>query len=174
MTSRSRATCGVPPLPAPSPRCNSRRRSNHTVVPAKALGHAHISEAPSDRDGVEVFETVFHGDWTWRLRGGIAVPAAEAADDPGRPSEIVRWMWVLKPLASRFDILIEGGERRDLVRIESEVDRLLAAAIPRLQELDSDNRGFGGDGDELEEPLGSGDLTVFEPEALGLENAEEL
>jgi len=138
------------------------------------LGHAHISEAPSDHDGVEVFETVFDGDWTRRLGRWIAVPAAEAADDPGGPSETVGRMWILEPFAFGFDILVEGGEGCDFVRIEGEVDRLLAAAIPRLQELDGNDGGFGSDGDELEEPVGGGDLAVFEPEALGLEDAEEL
>ena len=70
--------------------------------------------------------------------------------------------------------MIEGSERRDLVRFEREVDRLLATAITRLQELDCNDGGFGSDGDQLEEPVGGGDLTVFEPEALGLEDAEEL
>src|ERR1044071_4429140 len=35
------------------------------VVPANALGHAHIVEAPSGGDRVEVFEAVFDGDGTW-------------------------------------------------------------------------------------------------------------
>src|SRR6266550_8748255 len=58
-------------------------------VPAFALGHAHISEAPSCGSGVEVFETGFEGDWTWRLGRWVAIPAAEAADNPGGPSEAV-------------------------------------------------------------------------------------
>src|ERR1700730_16456133 len=37
------------------------------VVPAKALGPAHIFEAPSYGDGVEVFEAVLHGDGAWRF-----------------------------------------------------------------------------------------------------------
>jgi len=83
-------------------------------------------------------------------------------------------MRIPEPFAFGFDILIEGGERCDLVPIEGKVDRLLAAAIPRLQELDGNDGGFGSDGDELEKPVGGGDLAVFEPEALGLEDAEEL
>ena len=83
-------------------------------------------------------------------------------------------MRVLEPFALSLEVVVEGGERRDLVRIEGEVDRLLAAAIPRLQELDGNDGGFGSDRDELEEPIGGGDLAVFEPEALGLENPEEL
>src|SRR4029453_6553362 len=105
--------------------------------------------------------------------GGLAAQPAEAADDPGGPSETVGRMWVLEPFAFGFNILVEGGERCDFVRIEGEVDRLLAAAIPPLQELDWNDGGFGSDGDELEEPVGGGDLAVFEPEALGLEDAEE-
>ena len=77
-------------------------------------------------------------------------------------------MWILEPFAFGFDILVEGGEGCDFVRIEGEVDRLLAAAIPRLQELDGNDGGFGRDGDEREEAVGGGDLAVFELEALGL------
>src|SRR5512134_1732953 len=83
-------------------------------------------------------------------------------------------MWILEPFAFGFDILVEGGERSNFVCIEGEVDRLSAAAIPRLQELDGNDGGFGGDCDQLEEPVSGGDLTVFEPEALGLEDSEEL
>jgi hypothetical protein len=45
-------------------------------VPVTKLGHAHIFEAPSHSDGVEVFEAVLHGDGTWRFGRWIAVPAA--------------------------------------------------------------------------------------------------
>src|SRR5258705_200181 len=117
---------------------DSRRENGSqyvSVVPAHALGHAHISEAPSCSNGVEVFEAVLHGDGTGRFGRGVAVPAAETADDPGSPGKAVGRMRILEPFAFGFDILIEGSERCDLVRFEREVDRLLAAAIPRLPEL---------------------------------------
>src|SRR6478736_7938272 len=80
-------------------------------VPAFALWHAHISEAPSCGGGVEVFEAVLHGDGPWGLGRWVAVPAAEPADDPGGPREAVGWVRVSEPFASGFEITIEGGER---------------------------------------------------------------
>jgi len=50
----------------------------------------------------------------------------------------------------------------------------VTTTIARLQELDGNDRRLGGDRDQLEEPVGGGDLAVFEPEALRLEDAEEL
>src|SRR3954465_1115548 len=49
------------------------------------LGHAQIAALSSCGEGGEVFEAVPECDGTWRLGGGISVPAAKAADDPGRP-----------------------------------------------------------------------------------------
>jgi hypothetical protein len=37
----------------------------------------------------------------------------------------------------------------------------LLAAVACLQELDGDDGGLGGDGDQLEEPVGGAELTVF-------------
>src|ERR1700687_680424 len=144
------------------------------VVPAKALGHAHIFEAPSYRDGVEVFEAVLHGDGAWRFGRWIAVPAAEAADDPSGPGKAVGRMRVPEPFTLGLEILVEGAERCDLVGIEGKPDRLIAATIARLQELERNDRRLGGDRDQLKEPVGGGDLAVFELEALRLEDAEEL
>src|SRR5215813_5206139 len=53
------------------------------------------------------------------------------------------------------------------------MDRLLAA-VTCLQELDGDDGGLGGDGNQFEEPVGGTDFTVFELEALRLKDAEEL
>src|SRR3954468_8714071 len=87
-------------------------------VPAKALGNAHISEAPSSGHGGEVFEAVFHGDGTGRFGRWITVPATEAADDPGGPGEAVGRMGVLEPLALSFEVAVEGRKRCGLVGIE--------------------------------------------------------
>src|SRR5439155_11019691 len=143
-------------------------------VPAFALGHAHIFEAPSNSDSVKVFETVIDGDGAWRFRRGIAVPAAEAADDPGGPGEAVGRMRVPEPFTLGLEILIEGGERCDLVGIEGKPDGLMTTAVARLQKLDGDDGRLGSNRDQLEEPVGGSDLAVFEPEALRLEEAVEL
>ena len=83
-------------------------------------------------------------------------------------------MRVLEPLGLGLEILVEGGERCDLVGIEGKADRQMASAITCLQELDGDDRRLCRNRDELEEAVGGSDLAVFEPEALGLEDAEEL
>src|SRR4051794_6909254 len=86
----------IPAIRGRGSRSRERRwRYIPAVVPANALGHAHISEAPSICDGVEVFEAVFEGDGARRLGRWVAVPTAETADDPGGPSEAVGWMRVL-------------------------------------------------------------------------------
>src|ERR1019366_10640733 len=58
--------------------------------------------------------------------------------------------------------------------VKAEPDGLMAAAIAGLQELEGEDHRLGGDRDQLEEPVGGSDLAVFELEALGLEDAEEL
>src|SRR5260370_40951914 len=83
-------------------------------------------------------------------------------------------MRVPEPFALGLEIMVEGGERGDLVSIEGKPDGLMARAIARLQELERNDRRLGGDRDQLEEPVGGGDLAVFELEALRLEDAEEL
>src|SRR6266404_3307081 len=139
--------------------CHSANFVNE-VVPAKALEHAHIFEAPSDSDSVEVFEAVLQGDGAWRFGGGIAVPAAKAADDPGGPGEAVGRMRVPKPFTLGFEILIEGGECGDLVGIEGKPDGLMTTAVARLQKLDGDDCRLGSDRDQLEESIGGSDLAV--------------
>ena len=73
----------------------------------------------------------------------------------------------LSAFALAFELLDERGERCDLGRIEGELDRLLAAAIARLHELDDDAGGAGRDSGQLEQPLGVFQLAVFELAALG-------
>src|ERR1700761_4306764 len=82
-------------------------------------------------------------------------------------------MRVLQSFVSGFDLLIEGDQRIDLAGIEGDEKRLLAS-IAGLQELDGDDRCLGSDGNQFEEPVGGADLAILEPEALRLEDAEEL
>src|ERR1700741_1048409 len=98
---------------------------------------------------MEVFEAMFHGDRTGRLGGRITVPTTETTDDPCRPSEAVGRMRILAPFALGPAVLVQRGERCDLVCAERELRRLLAAAVACLQELDGDDRRFGRNGDEL-------------------------
>src|SRR5258705_6636719 len=144
------------------------------VVPAKALGHAHIFEGPSYCDSAEVFEAVFEGDWPWWLRRWIAIPTSEAADNPCGPSEGLRRMRAFERCALGLKVLVESSERCDLIFIEGKLSPLLAAAIARLPELDGDDRRFGRDGDELEEAIGGGELSGFGLEVRGVQHAEKL
>src|SRR5260370_36192874 len=111
-----------------------------SVVPAFALGHAHISEAPSCGGGVEVFEAVPHGDGTWRFGRWITVPAAETADDPGRPGEAVGRVRGFQPFTLGLEVLVEGSEGCHPVDVEGKPDGLMVTAMARLQELDGDDR----------------------------------
>src|SRR5258708_962143 len=82
-------------------------------------------------------------------------------------------MRVFQPLAFGFELLIEGRQCGDLVGVEDHGDAL-PATVARLQELDGNDRGLGSDGNQFEKPVGGADLAIFEPEALCLEDAEEL
>ncbi len=56
-----------------------------TSSPAKLLRGGHIFKSPSYCDCLEVIEAMFEGDGPGRSGGSIAIPSAEASDDPGRP-----------------------------------------------------------------------------------------
>src|ERR1019366_8676531 len=83
-------------------------------------------------------------------------------------------MRVSEPFTLGLEFLVESSERCDLANVKDEPDGLMSAAIAGLQELEGDDRRLGGDRDQLEEPVGGSDLAVFELEALGLEDTEEL
>jgi hypothetical protein len=123
---------------------------------------------------MEVFDAVFHGDGPRRFGRGIAVPAAETADDPGGSGKTVWRMRVPEPFTLGLEISVESSERCDSVGIEGKPGGLVTTAVAGLKELDCDDRRLGSNRNQLEEPVGGSDLAVFEPEALGLENAEEL
>src|ERR1700751_5505094 len=82
-------------------------------------------------------------------------------------------MRVLEPLAPGFELPIESSQRGEFAHVEGNVGGPLAA-VARLQQLDGDDGSFGSGGAQFEKPVGSADLAVFEPEALRLEDAEEL
>jgi len=95
---------------------------------------------------MEVFEAVFEGDGTWRLGRWVAVPPAEAADDPCGPGQAVGRVRVFQAFALGLKLLVEGGKRVDFVSVEGN-GRDLPTAIARLQELDGDDGRLGGDSD---------------------------
>ena len=121
---------------------------------------------------MEVFEAAFSWRWGLAISTGVAcIPAAKTSDVHAAQARLSGWMRVSEPLALSFEISVEGGERCDPVGIEGKLNRLMGAAISRLQQLDEcSSRGLGGDRYQLEKPVGGGDLAVFKPEALGLED----
>src|SRR5260370_26032261 len=66
-------------------------------APAKALGHAHISESPSVRQEAEFVDAGFESYGAGRSRRWVSIPAAEASDQPGCPSQAAPRMRVLLP-----------------------------------------------------------------------------
>src|SRR5208282_2217557 len=144
-----------------------------------ALGDSHIfsslgfcSEMPSKIDCIELLEAMADGDRSWRL--AVAVPAAEAGDDPGSPGEAVERMGVLLTLGFAFEGGAKCGERFDLRLGESGGGGQTIAAVALLDELDGDGRGFDCGGGELDQALGAGELAFLQVEALGFHDAVHL
>src|ERR1700721_1023315 len=78
-------------------------------APSHKLGDSHISlqphfELPATMDGIELLHAAPEGDRPWRLV--IAIPTAQAGDDPTRPGQAADRVRVLLPLGAAF-------ERRD-------------------------------------------------------------
>src|ERR1700730_19049565 len=98
-------------------------------LPASGLGHAHIFEAPTGDHGMEFFETVFEGDGSRRLRGGIAVPTAEFCNDPRGPRKASIGMRILLQRCLAFEGGVETLEHGHFVRAEGDGGRLALGTI---------------------------------------------
>src|SRR5258708_5378154 len=129
-------------------------------------------EMPPTIDCIELLEAASNGDWPWRL--AIAVPTAEARDDPGGPCEAAGGMGVLLAQSFAFEGGAKGGEGLDRRRCEGGGGGQAIAAITLLDELDGDGCGFDGGGGELEEAIGAGDLAFLQVEAVGFHDAVNL
>src|SRR4051794_24508722 len=86
-------------------------------VPAFALGDSHISllrhsELFAEMDRMELLPAAPEGDRPRRLV--VAVPSAQACDDPGRPCETSDGMVILLPLGAAFKRRAECRESVDL------------------------------------------------------------
>src|SRR5271157_645662 len=143
-------------------------------LPQLALRDAHISEYPTFGDGMEIFETPPQGDWSRRLGRRIAVPAAEAPDDPGGPGQAVALVRVLLQRRLAFDLAVEPVEHGDLRLAEGNFGWLATLAVARLHQLQGRRRGLGGNGGEPDQALGGGELAVLELQAVRLHQAEQL
>src|ERR1700722_1105707 len=78
-------------------------------LPLRELGDSHFSlqshfEVSSAVDCVELFHAASHGDWPRRLV--VAVPTAQASDDPACPGKAFARMGILLPVGLAL-------ERRD-------------------------------------------------------------
>jgi len=65
-----------------------------------------------------------------------------------------------------LQVFVDGVEHFNLFGTESEPGRGFATALSGLNQLNDDDCGFGGDGDELEQPLGAFQLAVLDTQAL--------
>src|SRR5882724_10949489 len=67
-----------------------------------------------------------------------------------------------------------GFKNFNLVYREGDAGVFVTFAVARLLELESDSRCLGGDCGQLDQALGGGKLTVFEPETLQLQQTPQL
>ena len=73
-----------------------------------------------------------------------------------------------------LDLRVDGFQGRHLLLCEGQAGRFGAAPVTSLHQLEDEGGGFGGNRRELQQPLGAGNLTVFELQPLLLRNAKEL
>src|SRR5262245_49066294 len=144
------------------------------VVPAQALVHAHISEAPIIGNSMEALKTILEGDRAGRPRGWISVPAAELRDDPGGPAKACFGVGVFLERCLAFEPVIETIEHSYFIRCERDGGGLGGRYIAGLEQLQGDDGSLGGDGGELDQTIGGLHLTVFESQALLLQQPPEL
>src|SRR5256885_13987551 len=138
------------------------------------LWDSHISEQPPCLCIVlEADPAVMHGDGTGRSFGGIALPAAEASDDPGEPGEGSGWMPVGLCDGRAFELAMQAVDEGQEVGIDG-VEGGPRAAVARGDQLHDPGRGDGCQSDELGERRGAVDLTGLDVETLELERAEQL
>src|SRR6266705_4581990 len=156
-------------------RLKARRGDNlSVVVPAKALVHAHISEAPTISNSMEALKTILEGDRAGPLGGWITVPAAELRDDPGGPAKACFGVGVVLERYLAFEPGIETIEHSYFIRCERDGGGLGGRCIAGLEQLQGDDGSLGRDGGELDQTIGGLHLTVFKSQALLLQQPPEL
>ena len=77
-------------------------------------------------------------------------------------------------LGSALDRRVDSFQGRHLVLGEGQAGRFVAAPVMGLHQLEGERGGLGGNRRELQQPLGAGNLAVFELQSLRLQNAKEL
>lgn len=93
---------------------------------------------------------------------------------PGGPGEAVPAVRVALQDSAALIAGIEAVEHGDLGWAEGIAGRFTALAVASLDELQDDDRSLGGDGGELDQHIGAGELTVLEAQAVGLHQTEQL
>src|SRR5262249_56093640 len=83
-------------------------------------------------------------------------------------------MRVLLQYGFALEFGVECVECADFRLAECDLGLLIAVSVACLEELDRDGSCLCRDGDELEQAVGGGKLTVFEFEPLSFEHAEQL
>src|SRR6195256_6732600 len=123
---------------------------------------------------MELLKTVLEGDRTWRLGGGIPVPAAELCDDPSGPAKAFFWIWIFLEQCFAFELGVEAREHGEFIRCECDGGWLGEGFVARLEQLQDDDGSLGRDGGELDQPIGGFDLAVFESQGLLLSQVPEV
>ena len=94
-------------------------------------------------------------------------------DDPGGPGEAAPGVRIFLLFGFALDLRVDGFQGRPLLLCEGQAGRFGAAPVTSLHQLEDEGGGFGGNRRELQQPLGAGNLTVFELQPLLLRNAKE-
>jgi hypothetical protein len=111
------------------------------VIPDFAPGDSHFSlqhhlKPPATVDGVELFHAALLGDWPRRLV--VAVPTAQASDDPACPGSASAWVGVLLPAGLALERRDERLDGVDFRLGEDGECRQLMFTVTLLGKLDVD------------------------------------
>ena len=121
---------------------------------------------------MELLPAAPEGDRPRRLV--VAVPSAQACDDPGRPCETSDGMVILLPLGAAFKRRAECRESVDLGFGECIGRRHVIGAVATLGQLDVDAGRFRRHRGELHQPVCRGDLAVLQLQSLRFHHPEQL
>src|SRR5271166_3078749 len=94
-----------------------------SVLPPMWLRESHICgmscQVPTLEEAIQTEKSPGDGFWAaWLVASGcVTGPAAEAADDPGKPSQARSRVWVLQLFCPTFETTVEGGQGGLVCRI---------------------------------------------------------
>src|SRR5258708_17097842 len=140
------------PHPQPSPQ---RLRDSYIL-----LSHRNSIAACH---GGEFVPSSLHGLWAWWFV--ITIPASEACDDPGEPSECAHFMGIFLTHSFTFQRWTNRSSRSDPCRI-SDIRCRSRASIPRVDELDRARGSRNCDCCKLKEAYSVLDLSFLQTQPV--------